>query len=166
MSWAPVPNKPTVSVDVKQHSTKSPWSQIRKPCGYAQYAVRIMPDRFGSVLPKKARIILCKTGPDPIGFWLTVSGFGLTDSVRKQAGVQDSSGPFLANASEPIRIGCESDPSCLLGIPYTPQCVCSFRTLRSASARFVRSTVRVLVSYVLVSYTPQCECSFRTLHSA
>ena len=22
-SWAPVPNKPTVSVDVKQHSTKS-----------------------------------------------------------------------------------------------------------------------------------------------
>ena len=40
------------------------------------------------------------------------------------------------------------------------------RTLHSASARFVRSTVRVFVSY-----TPQCECSFRTcsfrtLHSA
>ena len=34
---------------------------------------------------------------------------------RKQAGVQESSGPLLANACEPIRIGCESHPACLLG---------------------------------------------------
>ena len=29
--------------------------------------------------------------------------------------LQESSGPILANASEPIRIGCKSDPACLLG---------------------------------------------------
>ena len=47
-------------------------------------------------------------------FWLTVSGFGQTDPVRKQANVQKSSGPLLANASQPIWIGCEWDPACLL----------------------------------------------------
>ena len=44
-----------------------------------------------------------------------MSGFGQTDPVRKQAGVQEPSGPVLANASQPIRTGCESDPACLLG---------------------------------------------------
>ena len=39
------------------------------------------------------------------------SGFGQTDPVRKQTDVQDSSGPLLTNASEPIGIGCESDPA-------------------------------------------------------
>ena len=48
--------------------------------------------RLRCVLPQAARIILCKTGPDPIWFWLTVSGFGQTNPVRKQAGVQESSG--------------------------------------------------------------------------
>ena len=48
-----------------------------------------------------ARITLCKTSPDPIWFWLTVSGFVQTDPVRKRAGVQQLSGPLLANASEP-----------------------------------------------------------------
>ena len=43
-----------------------------------------------------------------------MSGFGQTDPVRKQAGVQQSSGPLPANASQPIRTGCEGDPACLL----------------------------------------------------
>ena len=66
----------------------------------------------------------CTDGPDHIvqnqpgsdGFWLTVSGFGQMDTVRKHAGVQESSGPLLANASELIRIRCGLDPACLLGI--------------------------------------------------
>ena len=44
-----------------------------------------------------------------------MSGFGQTDPVQKQAGVQESSGPLLANAFKPIRTGCESDPAFLLG---------------------------------------------------
>ena len=36
------------------------------------------------------------------------------DPVRKQVGVQGSYGLLLANASEPIRIGCKSDPACLV----------------------------------------------------
>ena len=71
--------------------------------------------RLGSILPQTSQIILCQTSPDPIEFWLIVPGFGQTDRVRKQAGVQESSGPLLANASKPIRTGCESDPACLLG---------------------------------------------------
>ena len=52
------------------------------------YMYNYMPDptssiRFGSVLPKKARITLCKTGSDPI--WTAWSGFGQTNLVRKQA---------------------------------------------------------------------------------
>ena len=35
--------------------------------------------------------------------------------VWKQDSVQESSGPLLANASEPIQIGCRSDQACLLG---------------------------------------------------
>ena len=69
----------------------------------------------------------CRDGPDHIvqnqpgsnGFWLTVSGFGQMDTVRKHAWVQESSGPLLANASEPIRIRCGLDPACLLGILLT-----------------------------------------------
>ena len=45
--------------------------------------------------------------------WL--SGLGQIDPVWKQASLQESSGPFLATASELILIGCESDPACLLG---------------------------------------------------
>ena len=71
--------------------------------------------RLRSVLPQTSRIILCKTSPGPIKFWLGVSCFGQTDPVRKQAGVQESSGPLLANASQSSRTGCESDLACLLG---------------------------------------------------
>ena len=59
--------------------------------------------RLGSVLPQTSRIILCKTSPDPVSFWLTVSCFDQTDPVRKQAGVQESSVPLPANASQLIR---------------------------------------------------------------
>ena len=48
--------------------------------------------RLGSVLPQTARIHCVQTIPDPIWFWLTVSGFGPTVPVRKQAGVKESSG--------------------------------------------------------------------------
>ena len=41
--------------------------------------------RFGPVLPKKTRIMSCKTFPDPI--WVAWAGFGPTDLARKQAGV-------------------------------------------------------------------------------
>ena len=72
--------------------------------------------RLGSLLPQTSRIILRKTSLDTIEFWLTVSGFGQADPVQKQASVQESPGPLLASASQPIRTGCESDPACLLGI--------------------------------------------------
>ena len=61
--------------------------------------------RLGCAIPQTAWIVLRKTSPAPIWFWLTVSGFSLMDLVRKQAGVQESLGPLLANASEPDRIG-------------------------------------------------------------
>ena len=71
--------------------------------------------RLGCVLPQTAQITLCKTRPDVICFWLIVSCFGQKNLVWKQATVQESSGPFLGNASEPIWIRCKSDLACLLG---------------------------------------------------
>ena len=61
--------------------------------------------RLGYVLPQTSRITLCKTSPDPIYFWLTVSGFGQTDPVRKQAGVQESSGQCFLADPDRMRIG-------------------------------------------------------------
>ena len=46
--------------------------------------------QFGSVFPKKAWIIVCKTDPDPI--WMAWSGFGQMRLVLKRAGMQESSG--------------------------------------------------------------------------
>ena len=60
--------------------------------------------RLGCILPQAAQIILCKTSLDLIQFWPTRSGLGQMDLVWKQAGVQESSGPFQANASDPSRI--------------------------------------------------------------
>ena len=100
--------------------------------------------RLGCVLPQTARIILCKARLDPIWFWPTVSGVAETDPIRKQAGVQQSSGPLLANASEPIRIRCESDPACLLGSHakllsvldlYLRLCLIHSRTLLSKASQ-------------------------------
>ena len=53
--------------------------------------------RLGFAHPQKTRMIRWKTSPGPIEFWLIVSGFGQTDPVRKQAGVEESSGPLLAS---------------------------------------------------------------------
>ena len=50
--------------------------------------------------PKKARIILRKTDPDPI--WMAWSGFGQTHLVWKQAGEQESSGP-VSGRTQPAR---------------------------------------------------------------
>ena len=58
--------------------------------------------RLGSVHPQTSWIILYKTSLDPI--WLTVSGFGQTDLVRKQAGVQELSSLLLVNASQMISV--------------------------------------------------------------
>ena len=71
--------------------------------------------RLGCILPQMAQTILCTSSLDVIWFWLTVSGFGPMDPVRKQAGVQESLSLLLANVSEPIRIRCKSDPARLLG---------------------------------------------------
>ena len=65
--------------------------------------------RFRSPTDVPDNIVQNQPGSD-----LVLSGFGQTDPVRKQAGVQETSGPLLANASKPIRTGCESDPACLL----------------------------------------------------
>ena len=62
--------------------------------------------RLSCVLPQTSQIMLCRTGPGPIWFWLAVSGLGQTDPVRKQASPQESCSPLLANASEPTRTGC------------------------------------------------------------
>ena len=111
----------TVSVDVKQHSTKG---RAQYTCRirfgivlvtasyghYGQRAARIGPDRiimpdptsrirFGSAPPKKAWTILCKSGLDPI--WVAWSGSGQTHLVQKQAGVKEPWGPFLAERNRP-----------------------------------------------------------------
>ena len=72
--------------------------------GSVQPALYLFPTfRIDSVHPKTSRITLYGTSPDPIKFWLVVSGFGQTDPVRKQANVQESSDPFLADAFQKIR---------------------------------------------------------------
>ena len=83
---------------------------VRKQAGVRSGITQHIPYQFPTFrlchLLQMARIILCKTSPDPVWIWLTVSRFGqLMDPVWKQAGVQKASGPILANASEPVRIG-------------------------------------------------------------
>ena len=85
--------------------------------GIMQLDMGLLPVSYfslGCILAQMVQIILRKTGPDPIWFWLTVSGMGQTDPVRKQAGVQESLVPLLANAFELVWTGCESDPACLM----------------------------------------------------
>ena len=56
--------------------------------------------------------------PDNIVQTQPRSALVLADCVRfwsETAGVQESPGPLLASASQPIRTGCEMDPACLLG---------------------------------------------------
>ena len=88
---------------------------IRKRFGYGQLwplwptcsqtrAGKYMPDltsriQFGSIFPKKARIILYKADPGPI--WVAWSGFAQTHLFRKQACVRELSGLFLAERNRP-----------------------------------------------------------------
>ena len=74
--------------------------------------------RLSNILPQTTQNLLYKTSPDPVGFWLTVSGFGQTDPVQKPACMQESSALLLANASELIQMWCESDLAYLLGLLY------------------------------------------------
>ena len=74
-----------------------------------------------------SRTIAYKTSPDPVSLWLIVPGFGQMDPVRKQAGVQEPSGPLLANASQLIRIGCESDLAySVLDLAHDYRCIAFF----------------------------------------
>ena len=50
--------------------------------------------QYCSILPKKARLILCKTDPNPI--WMAWSHFDQMHLVQKQASVQEPSGSVLA----------------------------------------------------------------------
>ena len=73
------------------------WSS--QPARNQNWAGSCMPDltahiRFISILLKKAWIILCETGLDPN--WMAWSGFGQTHLVWKQANVQRSLSPVLA----------------------------------------------------------------------
>ena len=56
--------------------------------------------RLGCVLPQTARVTLCNISPDPIWFWLSVCQVWVK---RIRSGskpqVQESPGPFLANAN-------------------------------------------------------------------
>ena len=79
--------------------------------------------RFSCVLPQVSRIVLRKTNPDPIGFWPTVSGLGRSLGsgwLCQVWAIRIRSGSKLVckkhqPASAPIRIGYESDLTCLLG---------------------------------------------------
>ena len=87
------------------------WKQAGVQESSGPVSGRTQPARFQFATDVPDKIV--QNRPDPIYFWLIMSGFGQTDPARKQAGVQESSGPLLANASQPIRTGCESDPACL-----------------------------------------------------
>ena len=61
---------------------------IRPGSGRTQLACYRFPFfRLDCILPQMSQIILCKTNPDLSCLWVTVSGFGQTDLVWKQAGV-------------------------------------------------------------------------------
>ena len=90
-----------------------PGSSRTQPARYQFPTLRLLVAFFHT---RPSMITLRKTRPDQTWFWLTGIYFGQTDPVRKQVGVQESSGPLLANAAEPIRIGCESEAARLPSI--------------------------------------------------
>ena len=99
------------------HSPVNMPDRIRKRFGYGQLwplrpaccqnrAGSYMPDqtsriRLGSVLPKKPGSY-CANRPGSDQIWMAWSGFGQTDLVRKQADVQESSGP-VSGRTQPAR---------------------------------------------------------------
>ena len=56
--------------------------------------------RFSCALPQAAQIVSYKTRPDPVWFWLTVSGFGQTDLIQngRSKPMCKNHWPTLANA--------------------------------------------------------------------
>ena len=75
------------------------WQDATGPLPVSHFQIRLR-----SCTDGPNHIALNRPGSDLV-FWMTVSGFGQTDPVRKLACVKESSGPLLANASELIRIG-------------------------------------------------------------
>ena len=89
------------------------WQDATSPLPVSHFQTR-----FRSSADVPDNIVQNQPGSDIILADCSVSAFGQTDPVRKQFGVQESSSPLLANASQPIRTGCQSDPACLLGHVY------------------------------------------------
>ena len=87
MAWSGFRQTHSVRKQAGMQESSIPVSGRTRPARYQFPSFRL-----GSVLPQTSRIILCKTSPGPIWFWLTVSGFGQTDPVRKQDGVPESLG--------------------------------------------------------------------------
>ena len=87
--------------------------------GFWQDATGLLPvshflNRFRSSTDVPDNIVQKQPGSDLV--LADCVTFCQTDPVRKQANVQEWSGPLLADASQPIRTGCESDQACLLGL--------------------------------------------------
>ena len=74
---------------MKQAGVQEPLGSVSVRKQPARY--QFLTFRLGCILPQAIQITLCKTRPDPVSFWLTVSGFGQMDPVQKQASVQESS---------------------------------------------------------------------------
>ena len=111
MAWSGFGQMHLVWKQANVQESSGPVSGRTQPARY-----RFPSFRLGCVLPQTAWIILCKTSPDPIGFWLILCQvLAKTDPVREQAGVQGSSGPLLANAFKLIRIR----PGMFTGIVYS-----------------------------------------------
>ena len=83
MSWSGFGQTHLVRKQASVQESSGPVSGRTQPACY-----QFPTFRLGSVFAQMARIIVCKTSLDPVWFWLSVSGFGQTDPVRKQAGVQ------------------------------------------------------------------------------
>ena len=68
---------------MSQHRHGWPWRRkfSRRSCSGSSQ--RPFDHESGTVTTELSPLPVCKTSPDPIGFWLTVSGFGQTDPVRK-----------------------------------------------------------------------------------
>ena len=70
-----------------------------------------------SVVPNKARILLCKISADPI--WLAWSGFGQTYLVQKQLATvcKDHRARFCQNATCPLPVSLLSDTVAFVKLP-------------------------------------------------
>jgi len=72
---------------------------VQLELGLIVYAGSDFPNLIRIHSSKESLIILYKTGPDPV--WMAWPRFGPTNLVWKQAGVQEPSGPVLAERNRP-----------------------------------------------------------------